>query len=165
MTINWPDRIKVAIFGIILVPFISLVAFLLLAFTGVFTIISMNQGVAISIVIAIVLDACYTVRRWRKLKQDENAGNIPDMTNRNNIGLPRTIMSIVIIVLIVAAYINYKLYSVALAKLLLLACITISVIEIIYLKLRRELLAKVLSLNNRRRTWGTFPPLPGKKLL
>lgn len=138
MIINWPDRIKIAIFGIILIPFLALVAFLILAFTGVFTTISMNQGVVISLGIAIVLDACYTARKWKKLKQDEIAGNIPDMTNQKNISLPRTIVSIIILVLAVAAYVNYKLYSVTIANTLLLICILVSIVEIIYLKAKRK---------------------------
>lgn len=138
MTINWPDRIKVAIFGIILVPFISLIIFLLLAFIGVFTKISMNQGLIISIIIAVILDTCYMAKKCKSLKQDEVTGNLPDINNPNNISLPRTIISIVVIVLIVAAYINYMLYSVTIAKILLLACITISAIEIIYLKTKKE---------------------------
>lgn len=138
MTTNWSDRIKIAILGIILVPFIALVAFLILAFTGVFIKISMDQGVMISIAIAIVLDVLYTSRKWKKLKQNEIAGNFPDMTNQNNISLPRVIVAIVVLILAVTAYVNYTLYSVATAKLLLLACILISVIEILYLKAKRN---------------------------
>jgi len=137
MIINWPDRIKIAILGIILVPFIALVSFLILAFTGVFTKISMNKGVVISIAIAIALNILYTARKWKKLKQDEIAGNMPDMTNQKNISLPRVIVAMTVLVLAVAAYVNYTLYSVATAKLLLLACILISVVEIIYLKAKR----------------------------
>lgn len=138
MTTNWPDRIKIAIFGIVLVPFIALLLFLILAFTGVFTKISMDKGVVISIVIAIALDALYTARKWKKLKQDEIDGNIPDMANKNNISLPHVIVAIAVLALAFAAYLNYTLYSVAIAKLLLLICILISVVEIIYLKSKRN---------------------------
>jgi hypothetical protein len=138
MIINWPDRMKITIFGIILVPFIALVVFLILAFTGVFTKISMNQGVVISVAIAIALDIFYTARKWKKLKQYEIAGNMPDMTNQKNISLPRVIVAMTVLVLAVASYVNYTLYSVATAKLLLLVCFLISVIEIIYLKVKRK---------------------------
>jgi len=138
MIINWPDRIKIAICGIILVPFIALVVFLIMLFTGAFTKMSMNQGAVISIAIAIAVDVLYTAKKWKKLKQDEIAGNIPDMTNQNNISLPRVIVAMVVLVLGVAAYVNYTLYSVVTAKLLLLACILISLVEIIYLKAKRK---------------------------
>ena len=138
MTKNWPDRIKVATFAVILVPFITLVFFLIQAFTGVFTIISMYEGIIISIAIAVVLDICFVTMKWKKLKNNEILGNVPDMSDQNNISLPRTIIAIVVIVLVVLAYINYKLYSVTMAKILLLACIIISVIEIIYLKSKKR---------------------------
>lgn len=138
MIINWPDRIKIAICGIILVPFIALIIFLILLFSGIFTKMSMTQGVVISVIIAAAVDALYTTKKWKNLRQDEIAGNIPDMTDQNNISLPRVIVAIVVLVLGVVAYVNYTLYSVVTAKLLLLACILISVVEIIYLKTKRK---------------------------
>lgn len=138
MTKNWPDRIKVALFALILAPFIALILFLLLAFTGIFTILSMNQGFVIIVVIAVIFDIFYVVMKWKKLKQNELAGNMPDMTNQNNIGLSQTITALVGTVLLTVAYINYKLYSVTTAKMLFLACITIVIIETIYRRIVRK---------------------------
>ncbi|MBT1075746.1 hypothetical protein [Geobacter grbiciae] len=138
MTKNWPDRIRLAVFAIILIPFITLILFLIQAFTGVFTIISMNKGIVISVVIVIIFDICFVATKCNRLRQNELADTLPDMNNQNNINLPRTIIAIVVTILAIAAYVNYKLYSVAIAKILLLICILISAIEIIYLKAKRK---------------------------
>lgn len=138
MNKNWPDRIKLSILAVVLAPFFALMFFLLLFITGVFQYIPLNVGISIIIIIAVSLDVFYIYIKFKQLLLDELNGNIPDVTLINNANMTQTIGSIIIVILMLIAYINYLYYSMVVAKVLLLICILAAIIEIVVIRTNKS---------------------------
>lgn len=135
---NWPDRIKILIFGILIVPFSFVLTFLLMAFLGVLRMMPIEQGVIISGIIAVSFDICYLVVSLRKLMYEENNNITPDLSNRKNLNIGGLILAFFVAGLALLSYVEYQLYSKIYAYILFAICILISVAEIAYYKITNK---------------------------
>jgi hypothetical protein len=135
---NVPDRFKLILQFFVFSLGGALLLLLLLMFSGFFAHFhnaNFGKVLVILFAISVALNSWRFVSQWKSLRKKEEAGEIPDYSNPQNIKPFQLIIICVEAPLVLVGYVLYELYSKVAGQVCLSVAIVIAVLEILYLKL------------------------------
>jgi amino acid transporter len=136
-TINIPDRFRLILQFVVFSLGGALLFLLILMFSGFFAHFqntNIRNTLVLLVAISIALNSWRLVIQWKRLKKQEEAGEIPDYQNKQNITPTQLILVCVIIVLLLGGYTVDQLYWKGAWKICVTISIAAAVGELLFLK-------------------------------
>jgi membrane protease YdiL (CAAX protease family) len=138
MEYNWPDRIKLVLVNIVLNTIIGIAIALLMLFQDIgkryFT--SLKQLFLVGILLSVLLTLPFFLKEWKKLRNQEKAGEFPDMQDMRNIAPRQMIFLVIGIPMLVTSFVVFQLYSKLAGVLCFILYLVIWGIETVYVRRR-----------------------------
>ena len=136
-TKNIPDRFKLILQFVVFSLGGALLFLLILMFSGFFAHYQNAnfRGVLVLLVaISVALNSWRLVNQWKRMKYQEEAGEIPDYQNKQIITLTQVILVCFIMVLLLSGYAVDQLYWKGAWKICVSISIVAAVLELLFLK-------------------------------
>ena len=138
MQYNWPDRIKLIFVNTVLNTILGVIIAMFMLFQDVakqyFT--SLKQIFLVGISLAVLLTLPFFLKEWKKLRNQENAGELPDMKDMRNITGRQMIFLAIGAPLFVLSFVLYQFDYKPAAALCFISFLVLGAVEKAYVKRR-----------------------------
>jgi len=138
MKYNWPDRIKLILVNMVLNTIIGIVIACVILFQDIskryFS--SLKQIFFVGIFLAILLTLPFFLKEWKKLRNQEKAGEFPDMNDMRNITGRQMILFVMGFPFLIASVVLFQLHSKLAGVLCAIPYLVMWGIDIVYVKRR-----------------------------
>jgi len=138
MQYNWPDRIKLILVNTVLNTILGVIIAMFILFQDVakqyFT--SLKQIFLVGILLAVLLTLPFFLKEWKKLRNQEKAGELPDMKDMRNITGRQMIFLAIGAPLFVTSFVLFQFDYKPAAALCFISFLVLGAVEKAYVKRR-----------------------------
>jgi len=138
MQYNWPDRIKLILVNTVLNTILGVIIAMFILFQDVakqyFT--SLKQIFLVGILLAVLLTLPFFLKEWKKLRNQEKAGELPDMKDMRNITGRQIIFLAIGAPLFVTSFVLFQFDYKPAAALCFISFLVLGAVEKAYVKRR-----------------------------